>query len=170
MALPNHPLPPELTPLLRRGMTAITFFGFLSFLSSLGLLVYLGHRIAARIRKGHNQSQLLLLVFNLMLADCQLGLAFVIEAHWLDINMVVSGTTTCVVQGWFKSIGNISAGLFCLAIGLYTLVYITYNYQLPPFMIYVAIGFIWTIVFLFATVNLSIHSDDWFASQGSYVR
>ena len=153
-----------------QGMTAIAFFGFLSLFSTFTLAIFLGRRIILRRRDGRRQSPLLILVFNLMIADFLLGLAFMLDVHWLVLGQIAPDTTACWVQGWFKSIGNLGAGYFCLAIGIYTFAFIVFRYQIPPVGVYSMIAFFWTLDFSYAIAGVSLHPTDWFGSFGNWVR
>jgi hypothetical protein len=95
--------PTTLSPLpddLRRGLYAVAIFGFLSFFASLGLLMLLTWRIASWTRKTRAPNQFVILIYNLVLADFQQSLAFLLNARWLAENGVLVGTSTCWAQGW----------------------------------------------------------------------
>ncbi len=147
-------------------MTAIAVLAFLSLFTTTGLALYLGYRIVVRARHRYRKNQLMILVFNLMLADMQQAVGFMLESHWLRIDTIESGSGACWVQGWFKSIGNLSSGLFCLAIGVHTLVYVSCRYQLRTLHFYFAIVLVWAVVFGFAFVGLGMHPDDLYVRAG----
>jgi hypothetical protein len=101
-----------LPTVLRQGLTAVTFFGFLSFLSSASLFIFLTYRliywkITGQAQRGYNQ--FLLLIYNLLLADIQQSLAFLLPARWLIEDRINVDTSTCWAQGWFVSTGDLGS-------------------------------------------------------------
>jgi len=100
----------SLSPLpssVRAGLTAISFFGLLSFFSSLSLFIFLCHRLL-RWRKKSQQAynQFVILIMNLLLADIQQSVAFLLNVQWVAHDGVDVKSLTCTAQGWFVSTGN----------------------------------------------------------------
>jgi hypothetical protein len=85
---------------LRDGLVAVTIFGFLSFFASVSLFTILTWRIIQWTRKGKPVNQFVVLIYNLVLADIQQSLAFLLNARWLAENGILTGTTTCWAQAW----------------------------------------------------------------------
>lgn len=85
-------LPPHITPWLR----AVVFFSFLSFLSAVTLLSVLTYRLIRWQRKAKRTNQFAILIFNLLIADIQQSLAFLLNIEWLRLDSVVVGTPICV--------------------------------------------------------------------------
>lgn len=90
-----HPL----TPTLQIGLIPVALFGFLSAASSSGLLFLLTWRIWSWNRKSRHVNQFVLLIYNLILADIQQSMAFLLNAKWLATNSISVGTSTCWAQG-----------------------------------------------------------------------
>jgi len=90
------PLPPSLSG----GLIAVTFFGFLSFFASVTLFILLSWRICKWFSKAKSTNQFVVLIYNLVLADIQQSIAFVLNAKWLVENGITTGTSTCWAQGW----------------------------------------------------------------------
>lgn len=132
----------------RDGLIAITVPALLSLLACFGLAVHLGRLIVRRRRKRRSQNQLAILVFNLMLADIQQSLGFLLEAHWLRINKIEGTDDVCWAQGFLVSAGSVACVLFSFAIGLYTFVFITFRFQLRSIHFYSLITLFWLFVYL----------------------
>lgn len=99
-----------LPPVLRHGLTAVSFFGFLSFITSTSLFLFLSYRliywkVTGQAQRGYNQ--FILLIYNLVLADIQQSLAFLLPTRWLIEDKINVRTSTCWAQGWFVSTGDL---------------------------------------------------------------
>ena len=87
-----------LSLVLRHGLVAVSFFGFLSFAASATLFCYLTYRliswrIKGQARDGYNQ--FVLLIYMLVIADIHQSLAFLLPTRWLAENKIHVGTSTC---------------------------------------------------------------------------
>jgi len=97
---------------LSRGLVAVSFFGLLSFLSSAALFLFLTWKIVRWRLKSDGQTpinQFLFLIYNLLFADIQQALAFLLNISHLRQNSIVVGDTTCWAQGWFVSTGDLAS-------------------------------------------------------------
>lgn len=189
-----RPLP----PVLRHGLAAVAAMGFISFLTSLGLLMFLTYKLTqwhngppkelnkypvaevespARttdapfitpdewtassrqesekttketwIRRAINEppNQFLVLIFNLLLADIQQALAFLLNVDWLTRNAIEVGTGTCWTQGWFVSTGDLASSVFITGIAVHTYMSIVRAKQLPTWAFHTAIVMMWGFVY-----------------------
>lgn len=91
-----------LPPVLKHGLIAVSFLGFVSFISSSSLFVYLTYklikwRLRGQARKGYNQ--FLILIYNLLIADIQQSLAFLLTARWLVEDKIDVKAATCWAEG-----------------------------------------------------------------------
>lgn len=75
---------------------AIVVLSFLSFVSAVTLLALLSYRLIQWQRKAKRSNQFVILIFNLLIADVQQSLAFLLNIQWLRVGAVVVGTPTCV--------------------------------------------------------------------------
>jgi hypothetical protein len=96
------PLPKD----LRSGLVAVTVFGFFSFFASVTLFLILTWRICKWFQKSKTTNQFVILIYNLVLADIQQSIAFVLNAKWLAENGIDIGTSTCWAQGWYASLSK----------------------------------------------------------------
>jgi hypothetical protein len=89
------PLPRSLSV----GLIPVAVFGILSFVAATGLLFLLTFRMIKWNRKSRQINQFIVLIYNLLLADLQQSLAFLLNAQWLAQDGIQVGTTTCWAQG-----------------------------------------------------------------------
>jgi hypothetical protein len=85
---------------LRSGLVAVTIFGFLSFFASVSLFGLLTFRIIKWTKKSKAPNQFVVLIYNLVLADIQQSIAFLLNSRWLVENSITVGTSSCWAQGW----------------------------------------------------------------------
>ncbi|KAI5782579.1 hypothetical protein EDC01DRAFT_751495 [Geopyxis carbonaria] len=127
------PFPYSLQPLpvnLRHGLFAIGSFALLSLITTTVLLAFLSYRLFFSARsKSLRYNQALILIFNLLLADLQQAVAFVLNFHWARHNAILAPSVTCSAQGWFVLMGDLSSGLFSLAIAAQTFGTVVYHWQ-----------------------------------------
>jgi hypothetical protein len=89
------PLPRSLSV----GLIPVAVFGILSFVAATGLLFLLTFRMIQWNRKSRQVNQFIILIYNLLLADLQQSLAFLLNAQWLVQDGIQVGTSTCWAQG-----------------------------------------------------------------------
>lgn len=162
-----------LPPVLFRGLTAITVFGFLSFISSSGLFLLLGARMLKwkrTARSGQPMNQFIVLILNLLLADIQQSTAFVINTVWLIDNRITVGSRTCWAQGFFISNGDMASGVWCTAIGIHTFASVIFNYRLKPLPFYLTIAALWLFVYACCFIAVGLHPTDLYVRAGAWVR
>ncbi|KXJ88460.1 hypothetical protein Micbo1qcDRAFT_207188 [Microdochium bolleyi] len=77
--------------------------------------------IPQRPRQKHKAANpLLILIYNLILADVSLSATFAANIVWLREDMVNIEYATCRVQGWLVSFGCVISSAFLLTLALYT--------------------------------------------------
>jgi hypothetical protein len=151
-----------LNPELRRGLTAVTVFGFLSFITSVLLFLVLAYKLLYwHIGKAHNRriNQFIVLIFNLVFADIQQAIAFLLNIEWLRANAIEAGTPTCIAQGWFVSTGDLASGVFTFAIAVHSFMDITFDYRLPYLAFNLTLAVLWTFIYACAIIGLALHPD-----------
>ncbi|KAF1811033.1 hypothetical protein P152DRAFT_74646 [Eremomyces bilateralis CBS 781.70] len=150
------PLPDD----LRRGLIAIAFFGFLSLIASLTLFVILTYRIVSWRRQSNRPtSQFVLLIYNLVIADIQQSVSFMLAVVWLARNGLEVGTRTCWAQAWFVSVGDLASGVWCFAIGVHTFASILFNYRLSPVKFHASVLAGWAFVYGCNIIVVSMHPN-----------
>ena len=159
-----------LTPLpdvLTHGLAAVSALGFLSFFLSSTLLFRLAWRFIRGTEKTRT-NQFLILIFNLIIADVQQSIAFMLNAEWLRRNAIEVGTSSCWAQGWFVSTGDLSSGLFTLAIAIHSYADIVHDYRLGNRTFLAAIGSLWIFNYLLAIIGVVLHPVDVYVRAGAW--
>lgn len=161
-----------LPPVLSQGLVAVSTFGFLSFFFSTSLFLFLTYRLISWRRKSGSQAptnQFLVLIYNLVLADIQQSIAFLLNVSSLRHNALEVGTGICWAQGWFVSTGDLASGVFIFAIALHTFMAVVRGYKLPSYQFYSAIVGCWVFVYAMAIVAVAMHPDDIYVRAGAWV-
>jgi hypothetical protein len=157
------PLPDELT----RGLSVVSAFGFLSFFLSTTLLCRLAWRLIRGTEKTRT-NQFVILIFNLILADVQQSIAFMLNAEWLRKDAIDVGASSCWAQGWFVSTGDLSSGLFTLAIAIHSYADIVHDFRLGTRSFLAAIGSLWIFNYLLAIIGVVLHPADVYVRAGAW--
>jgi len=161
-----------LTPTFHTGLIPVGVAALLSLSSSLGLLIFITHRLASWRRHykeyvGYNQY--VVLIYNLLLADFMQGFGFVICFHWLRINKILAPTGACFLQGWFIHMGDISSGFFVLAIAIHTWMGVVKGYKMKYTTFIFAIIVIWILSIVLTMIGPIMHRNDFFTRAGGWV-
>jgi hypothetical protein len=157
----------SLPNVLTQGLTAVSVLGFLSFSLSVMLLFRLAFKFARGTSKTR-RNQFLLLIFNLILADFQQSIAFMLNVEWLYKDSIQVGTSTCWAQGWFVSTGDLSSGLFTLAIALHSYADIVHDFRLSHRIFMSIVASLWIFNYLLAIASVALHPTDVFVRAGAW--
>ncbi|KAF3356959.1 hypothetical protein VDGD_04720 [Verticillium dahliae] len=204
-----------LPAVLHRGLVAVSFFGFLSFISSVALLFFLLFKLVrwqlrpidlasgtnpkatpvldhelpdehlcpqmevpapqeevttvwGRLRRDP-PNQFLVLILNLLFADIQQALAFLLNAAWLRKDAIRAGTSMCWAQGWFVSTGDLASSVFIFLIAMHTYLGVVRGHRMAMWAFYTTIIGGWAFTYLTAIIGVIITNNG--ASVGGlYVR
>lgn len=157
---------------LKRGLIAVSFLGFLSFVSSSALLFYLTYKLIKWRWCGqasHGYNQFLLLIYNLLMADVQQSLAFLLTARWLAEGKIDVQTPTCFAEGWFVSTGDLASGMWIFAIALHTFFAIVKGKKLPYLIFLAAIAGLWIFIYAMAVTGVVSHKGNFYVRAGAWV-
>ncbi|TKX24384.1 hypothetical protein C1H76_3490 [Elsinoe australis] len=159
-----NPLPPA----LYRGLSAVTFFGFLSFFLATALFLRLAFRLIVDRRHKLHRNQFLILIINLLFADIQQSIAFWSNIEWLRGNSILVDTSMCWAQGFFVSVGDLASGVFTIAIAVHTFIDIVFGYQpsYPIFLSFIAGGHVF--VYACAIIGIALHPADIYVRAGAW--
>lgn len=114
-------------------------------------------------------NQFLMLIYNLLLADIQQAMAFLLNIAWLAKDSLDVDDPTCWAQGWFISTGDLASSVFISFIAVHTYLGVVKGYRLPTWIFYSAIGSSW--VFTYGTAILGvIITNNGAGNGGLYVR
>jgi len=156
-------------PNLHRGLIAVSFFGLLSFITSVMLFFHLAWKLLTWRRNSHARAnQFIILIFNLLFADIQQSVAFLLNIQWLQHNAIQVGTTSCWAQAWFVSTGDLSSGLFTFAIAVHSLLDIVFDYRLGHKAFLSSIGFLWAMNYLLAIIGVVVNGEDFYTRAGAW--
>lgn len=161
-----------LPDVLSHGLVAVSTFGLLSFFCSTSLFFFLTWRLISWRYKegpGNPPNQFLLLIYNLLLADMQQAVAFLLNITALRNNGIYVGTSTCFAQGWFVSTGDLASSVFICAIACHTWMGVVKEYRLPTPAFYCCIGALWTFVYIMAAIGPTIHGRDFYVRASAWV-
>lgn len=158
-------------PKLYRGLIAVTVFGFLSFVSSVALFLHLAWRLLHWNRTSSGSArinQFIILLFNLVFADIQQSIAFLLNVRWLSANAILVDTPLCWAQGWFVSTGDLGSGIFTLAIAVHAFMDIVFDYRLGQRGFAGAIMGLWTFNYACAIIGMGMHPSDFYMRAGAW--
>lgn len=160
-----------LPDVLSHGLVAVSTFGLLSFFCSTSLFFYLTWRIISWRRKsGVRQpiNQFLFLIYNLLLADIQQAVAFLLNINTLKNNAIQVGSPACFAQGWFVSTGDLSSSIFIFAIGAHTFLGVVKEYRLPTKVFYCCVAGLWTFNYVLAMIGPILHGHDFYVRASAW--
>ncbi|ORY19751.1 integral membrane protein-like protein [Clohesyomyces aquaticus] len=157
---------PSLPPHIHHWLRAVVTFGFLSFVTSVTLWLLLIYRLIQWQIKSKRTNQFVILIFNLVWADIQQSLAFVLNIEWLRISAVDINSPICWAQGWFVSTGDLASGVWCFTIGLHTFASVILDYRLKPRYFYATIMVLWTFIYGCSIVGVGMYGKDLYVRAG----
>jgi len=146
--------------------------GLLSTISTIGLFSFLTYRMIYW-RKYYAQplatNQVFVLIYNLLLADFQQALSFLISFHWISENKLVGPSTVCFAQGWLIQIGDVSSGMWVLAIAVHTFISLVGQKAVPDKAFIAAVVSLWMFVLLLTAIGPILNEADFFVPAGAWV-
>ncbi|KAF3045503.1 hypothetical protein E8E12_008538 [Didymella heteroderae] len=149
-------LPPHIHPWLR----AVVALGFISFVASVTLLFILTYKLILWHIKSKRSNQFVILIFNLLWADIQQALAFLLNVEWLRLGSLQVENPICFAQGWLVSTGDLGSGVWCFAIGLHTFASVILDYRLKPKAFYGAVAAAWIFIIGVSSIGVGIHGEN----------
>jgi hypothetical protein len=158
---------------LRTTLLPVAITALVSFLSTLGLSCFITYRMVFwrkyyRTYPGYNQY--LLLIFNLILADCQQSIAFLISFHWIAKNGILAPTVACFIQGWLVQVGDVSSGIWVLSIAIHTWFSVVKGRQVEHFRFCYCLVGIWVFVLFLSIIGPISYPKTYFVNTGAWVR
>jgi hypothetical protein len=114
-------------------------------------------------------NQIFVLIYNLLLADFQQALSFLIAFHWVVENRLVGPTNACFAQGWLIQIGDVSSGLWVLSIGIHTFVNLVLQKPIPMKAFIAWVISIWIFCLFLTMIGPLTHREDFFVPAGAWV-
>ncbi|KAJ5607137.1 hypothetical protein N7537_003756 [Penicillium hordei] len=155
----------------RRGLIAIAVMAFLSLIATSVLLGFITYRLVfwrGSYARYIGYNQYIVLIYNLVLADFQQSLAFIICLRWILIDKIESGSAGCFLQGLWLQIGDPGSGLFVLAIAFHTFLLVVWGRKMPyKYFVCFVVG-VWAFVALMVVIPLAIHGANVFVPSGAW--
>jgi hypothetical protein len=161
-----------LPDVLSHGLVAVSTFGLLSFFCSASLFFYLTWRIISWHRKSGLKTpinQFLFLIYNLLLADIQQAIAFLLNISALKNNGIVVENPTCFAQGWFVSTGDLASSIFIFAIAAHTFMGVVKDYRPPNKVFHACIAGLWIFNYVLAAIGPLRHGRQFYARAAAWV-
>ncbi|KAJ5082227.1 hypothetical protein N7532_011270 [Penicillium argentinense] len=155
----------------RRGLIAVSIMAFLSFLATLTLLLFITYRLIfwkSNYQRYIGYNQYIILIYNLVLADFQQSLAFLICLKWIVTDKIKSGTAGCFLQGLWLQIGDPGSGLFVLAIAIHTFLLVVWGRKMSYKVFVTFICSIWAFVALIVIIPLGMYGADVYVPSGAW--
>ncbi|KAF2110155.1 integral membrane protein-like protein [Lophiotrema nucula] len=157
-----RPLPSNIHPWLR----AVVTLGFLSFICSVTLFLTLGYRLIQWQLKSKRTNQFVILIFNLVWADIQQSLAFLLNVEWLRLDALDVNNPVCFAQGWFISTGDLASGIWCFTIGLHTFASVILDYRLKPRCFFQTVAAIWIFIYVVTAIPVMMYGVNAYVRAG----
>jgi hypothetical protein len=155
-------LPTHIHPWLR----AVVTLGFLSFVASVTLFALLAYRLIKWQIKSKRTNQFAILIFNLLWADIQQSLSFLLNVEWLRLDAVVVENPICFAQGWLISTGDLASGVFCFAIGLHTFASVILDFRLKRRCFFQTIAAMWIFIYGVSVIPVGMYAKDAYVRSG----
>ena len=155
-------LPPHIRPWLR----AVVALGFISFIASASLLLLLTYKLVAWRIRSKRSNQFVILIFNLLWADLQQALSFLLNVEWLRLGSVDVSNPICFAQGWLVSTGDLGSGVWCFTIGCHTFASVILDFRLKPKWFYTTICCLWGFILGVSSIGVGIHGDSIYVRSG----
>jgi hypothetical protein len=155
----------------RRGLIAISVMALLSLIATASLLSFITYRLIfwrGSYSRYIGYNQYIILIYNLVLADFQQSLAFIICLRWIFTDKIKSGTPGCFLQGLWLQIGDPGSGLFVLAIAFHTFLLVVWGYKMSYRMFVCFICGVWAFVALIVIIPIAMHGAGIFIPSGAW--
>ncbi|RDW93986.1 protein gprC [Aspergillus mulundensis] len=155
----------------RRGLVAVFIMAILSTIATLMLISFITWRLVfwrGSYQRYIGYNQYVVLIYNLVIADIQQSLAFLICAKWYAENKIEANTAACFLQGFWLQVGDPASGIFVLAIAFHTFYVVALGKKLSyRAFVTIVIG-IWVLVAVLVIIPLGSHGKDVFVPAGAW--
>ncbi|KAJ6050387.1 uncharacterized protein N7446_010496 [Penicillium canescens] len=164
----------DMSPLpsvFRKGLIAIILIASLSVLTTFALLIFVAYRLI--FSRSHSSryvgyNQYIILIYQLILADLQHSLGYLISVKWLVEDKITADSWTCFVQGMWLQLANPGSGLFVLAIAIHTCLAVTMNRKLSYRAFVAFIISIWVFLVALVIIPIAMHGREAIVPSGPW--
>ncbi|KUI73117.1 hypothetical protein VM1G_08752 [Cytospora mali] len=117
-------------------------------------------------RRQKPPNPLLLLIYNLILSDIFLAIAYMHNIVWLSKDGIDITSLACRTQGWTVSFGTLVTSGFLFAISLFSYCGIIWGYKPSTWVVVVACSTVWILSMFFACIGLAfVKVDEFYRRQ-----
>lgn len=156
----------------RNGLIAVSTLALVSLVSTLSMIILVTYRLIfwERYTKHYlNYSRYVILIYNLLLADFQQSLAFMLNLYWIAKDGIQIRSPACFMQGLWIQVGDSSSGLFALAICVYSFIQVELGWKIGYRSFINCIIGIWAFIALMAIIPIALHKGNPFTLAGPWV-
>lgn len=113
---------------------------------------------------------LLLLIYNLILADMVLSAAYIHDGVWLSMDGIIVPSLTCSSQGWIISMGCLATSGFLLIISIFSYLGIIRGYKATSRDVTIACSTLWLLSILTASVgSIFVRDQTYYGRETNWV-
>jgi hypothetical protein len=165
----------DMSPLpgvLRRGLIVIILIASLSAITTFALLIFITYRLSfwrSHSSRYLGNNQYIILIYQLILADLQHAMGYLISLKWLVEDKITADSWTCFVQGMWLQLANPASGLFVLAIAIHTCLAVILNQKLSYRAFVAFIICIWAFLVAMTIIPIAMHGREAMAPSGPWV-
>lgn len=155
-----------------QGLIAVSVMAILSFIASVILIGFVTYRMLfwrSNYARYIGYNQYIVLIYNLVLADLQQSLAFLICIKWIAEDRIEADTAACFLQGLWLQIGDPASGLFVLAIAIHTFLLVAMGRKLSHRVFVSGVIGIWAFIAILVIVPLAVHGRYVLIPSGAWV-
>jgi hypothetical protein len=157
----------------RRGLIGVGIVSLISTLATAVLFFIITYRLIFWRRHsgtylGYNQY--IVLIYNLLIADLQEAVGFLLSLHWVHKDKLYYDTPICFTQGWLLQIGDPASGLFVLAIAVHTFFTVVIGRKISHRTFVAWVIGLWAFCLALPIIPTALYGRETFAPTGPWVR
>ncbi|PWY69502.1 integral membrane protein [Aspergillus heteromorphus CBS 117.55] len=155
----------------RKGLIAVSVMAVLSFIATAALISFISYRLIfwrGSYARYIGYNQYIVLIYNLVLADLQQSLAFLICIKWIAEDKISANTAACFLQGFWLQIGDPASGLFVLAIAFHTFLLVALGRKMSHRVFVCFVIGLWVFVGVLVIIPLASHGRYVFIPSGAW--
>lgn len=153
----------HLQPHIRTGLITIAVLAIFSLVASgaaIGFMVFrlFDSSIHQQTPLRYNQS--IILILNLLLADLQQACSFALSLYWVEKDAIIYPSSACNAQAWMVQVGDLSSGLFSLAIAMQTFYIIVVQREVPYKTFVFSVVSVWIFCVGLSLISPILHRNE----------
>ena len=155
-----------------KGLIAVAVMAILSFIATLCLICFITYRLVfwrSNYQRYIGYNQYIVLIYNLVIADLQQSLGFLLCIKWIAEDKIEASSAACFLQGFWLQIGDPASGLFVLAIAVHTFLLVAMGHKLSYRIFVTGVVGLWVFVAILVIIPLAAHGPLVFIPSGAWV-